>query len=210
MSEFPNIFVTGIGTEVGKTVCSAVLVKALQADYWKPVQAGELDFTDSMKVRQWASHPNLTVHPERHALQHPMSPHAAAELEDCTIHLQDFQLPQTQRPLVVEGAGGLMVPLNHSEMMVDLIDHLKLPVVLVCSLYLGSINHSLLSLECLKSRKLQVLGVIFNGASNSQSESVILKYSGVACLGRLSKLEQVNAETIENMAECLDLNLLKA
>ncbi|MEO0788756.1 MAG: dethiobiotin synthase, partial [Bacteroidota bacterium] len=125
----PAYFVSGIGTEVGKTVMSAILVKSLQADYWKPVQCGDLDYTDSHKVAEWAGATSDRIHRERHRLQLPASPHLAAERENLRINLSDFELPKTARPLIVEGAGGLLVPLNDQHTMLDLIAHLGIPVL---------------------------------------------------------------------------------
>ena len=142
-----RLFVTGIGTEVGKTVIAAILTEALEADYWKPVQAGDLDYSDTHKVRDLVSNDKSVFHPETHALHHPMSPHAAAERDGVEISLDDFQLPQTENNLIVEGAGGLMVPLNSKDCIIDLIEKLDIEVVLVSRTYLGSINHTLLSVE---------------------------------------------------------------
>ena len=174
-----DIFVTGIGTDIGKTVVSAILTEALQADYWKPVQSGSVEMTDSRKVQSLVSNPRSVFHPEAYLLQAPLSPHAAAALEGKTIDLAGIRLPRTQNRLVVEGAGGLFVPLNHEHLIVDLIRHLQLPVVVVSANYLGSINHTLLTLEALRSRRIPVAGIIFNGEPNPASEEFILKYSGV-------------------------------
>jgi len=131
-SQFPNkVFVTGIGTGIGKTVVSAVLTEALKGSYWKPIQAGELDYTDTMRVKEWVTHPKARFYPESYRLTQPMSPHAAAKIDKIQIDLNHIQLPKTEDPLVVEGAGGLMVPLNDKELILDLIEHLGLPVVLV-------------------------------------------------------------------------------
>jgi dethiobiotin synthetase len=193
-------FVTGIGTEVGKTVVSAVLVKALHADYWKPVQSGDLDFTDTDKVRQWAGLTDDRIHPETYRLQLPMSPHASAAADGVSIELDHFQLPETQRNLVVEGAGGLMVPLNERDCMIDLIARLKLPVVLVSRNYLGSINHTLLSVEALRARNIPIAGLVFNGESVPTTESVITKMTGLDLWFHLPELKEIKAETIEKLA----------
>ena len=126
-----QFFLTGIGTEIGKTVVAATLVEALHADYWKPIQSGDLDHTDSMKIQNWISNPHTRIHPERFRLNSPLSPHASAAIDGVEIKVRDFQLPDTTRPLIVEGAGGLMVPVNHRETMLGLIQHLNLPVILV-------------------------------------------------------------------------------
>jgi dethiobiotin synthetase len=144
-----TFIIAGIGTEIGKTVTSAIVTQKLQADYWKPVQAGELDFSDSHKIDQYTSHPAV-IHPEAFRLNTPMSPHAAAAIDGLEVQVSDFKLPETENNLVVELAGGLLVPLNNSETNVDLIKHLGAPVILVANFYLGSINHTLLSVAHLK------------------------------------------------------------
>ena len=144
-----RLFVTGIGTEVGKTVISAILTEALEADYWKPVQAGDLDYSDTHKVKDLVSNSKSVFHCETHALNHPMSPHAAAERDGVEISLNDFQIPKTDNHLVIEGAGGLMVPLNRKDCIIDLIENFGVEAVLVSRNYLGSINHTLLSVEAL-------------------------------------------------------------
>jgi dethiobiotin synthetase len=174
-----DIFVTGIGTDIGKTVVSAILTEALQADYWKPVQAGSLEMTDSQRVKSLVSNNRTVFHPEAYLLEAPMSPHAAAALAGQEITLDSIRLPQTPNRLVVEGAGGLLVPLNGRHLVVDLIQHLQLPVVVVVAHYLGSINHTLLTLEALRNRSIPVRGLIFNGAPNLDSEAYILAYSGI-------------------------------
>ena len=146
-----RIFVSGIGTEIGKTFCSAIIVEALNADYWKPVQAGELDQLDSDFVRRAITNTITTIHPEQFLLSQPMSPHAAAKLDGIELKLSDFKVPATTNNLVIEGAGGLMVPINEKgDFIVDLIPHIADEVILISKNYLGSINHTLLSIELLK------------------------------------------------------------
>lgn len=199
-----QIFVSGIGTEVGKTVVSAALVEHLKADYWKPVQSGDLDYTDSMKVQEWISNEHTTIHPETFKLNTPASPHLSARLDGVEIRKEDFQLPQTENNLVVEGAGGLLVPLSTKELIVDLIAHLQLPVVLVVRNYLGSINHTLLSIEALKQRNIPLLGLIYSGNKNAESEAIIAEFSGVRCLGYLPEYDAVNPANIKDAAACLN------
>ncbi|MEO1516286.1 MAG: dethiobiotin synthase [Bacteroidota bacterium] len=204
-----QFFVTGIGTEVGKTLASAILVKALQAEYWKPVQCGDLDNTDTHKIQRWAQHPSLRCHPERYALQMPASPHKAAAAEGVDIQLQDFALPPTDGPLIVEGAGGLLVPLNHRDTIADLIHQLGLPVILVSRHYLGSINHSLLSLAYLRERQIPLHGILFSGEPNESTEDVILQMTNAPCLGRIGEIEEVNADSVQYWAEQLAPNFRK-
>lgn len=205
-----GLFVTGIGTEIGKTVVSAILTQSLGADYWKPVQAGDLHHTDSMKVQAWTNHPNTTVHPEGFRLKTPMSPHAAAEIDQIHIRLEDFQLPQTDNTLIVEGAGGLLVPLNDQDCMIDLIQHLNLPVVLVSQNYLGSINHTLLSIEALKSRNIPIAALVFNGPKTPTTEQIIQKLSGIATVYYLAELSELNQNSIVAEAKKWHIELPQA
>lgn len=198
-----NIFVSGIGTEVGKTVVSAALVEHLKADYWKPIQSGDLDFSDSMKIQQWISNDQSVIHPEGFRLNTPASPHLSARLDGVSIRKEDFSLPETENNLVVEGAGGLLVPISEEELIVDLIQYLQLPVVLVVRNYLGSINHTLLSIEALKQRNMPLLGIIYSGNKNAESEAIIGQFSQVKCLGYLPEYESVSQETIADAANCL-------
>ncbi|QJD98151.1 dethiobiotin synthase [Mucilaginibacter robiniae] len=173
MSNNSPLFVTGIGTDVGKTVVSAILVEKLKADYWKPVQSGDLENSDTMKVRNLVSNPISKFHPETYRLTQPLSPHQSAAIDGIKIELNHFKLPETNNQLIIEGAGGLMVPLNDETFIIDLIQHLKAEVVLVVRNYLGSINHTLLSLELLKQKKIKVKALIFNGEENESSEILI-------------------------------------
>ena len=174
-----RIFVTGIGTDIGKTVASAILVEALKADYWKPVQAGELQNTDTMKVKSLVSNNQSVFYPESFRLSKPMSPHAAAEYDNIEIKMNDIVPPQHTNTLIIEGAGGLMVPLNENFLMIDLIQQLKAEVILVSKNYLGSINHTLLTAEALKNRNILVKGIIFNGSSVNTTEKFICEYTGL-------------------------------
>lgn len=189
-------FVTGIGTDVGKTVISAMLVAALKADYWKPVQAGDLDNSDSIKVQKIVASLGLRFHPERYRLNTPASPHYAAEVDELSIQLTDFKLPETDNTLIVEGAGGVLVPLNDTHTVLDLMVHLGLPVIVVSRHYLGSINHTLLTIEALKARGLRLAGIIFNGPETPSTESIIAKQGQVPILGRVDELDEVSLESL--------------
>lgn len=197
----PKYFVTGIDTEIGKTVVSAILVKGLEADYWKPVQSGDLDRTDTDRVRTWTGLPAERFHSETFRLTQPLSPHASAELDGVEIRLDQFKLPETHRPLIVEGAGGLMVPLNKRDCMIDLIVHLGLPVVLVSRNYLGSINHTLLSIDALQKRRIPVAGLVFNGAEVPTTESVIREMTGLPCWFRVPEIAEITTDKIEEIAK---------
>lgn len=194
-----KIFITGIGTGVGKTIVSAVLCEALRADYWKPIQAGNLNDSDSMTVRRWVTAP-ITIHTEAFRLHAAMSPHAAARREGIEIHTERLQCPSTSRSLIIEGAGGLMVPINDRELMTDVIRHLGTPVVLVSSIYLGSINHTLLSLACIRQLELPFYGVIFNGESNPDTEKIISSYAPV--IGHVEKIHP-SPESIRQQAQLI-------
>ena len=182
-----KIFVTGIGTDVGKTIAAAVITEALQADYWKPVQAGFADGTDSETIRSLISNSKTVIHPEAYKLKMPASPHAAAAAEGITISIKNIKVPQTGNILVIEGAGGLMVPLSEKELVIDLIEELQAEVVVIVRHYLGSINHSLLTLQALKQRKVPVTGIIISGAANEQSERAILSFSDYKIIGRIGE-----------------------
>lgn len=201
-------FVTGIDTNVGKTIISAILVEALKADYWKPIQSGDLDHSDTQKVQALVSHPNSTFFEEQYRLHTPASPHYAAAVDGIEIDLNTFQLPATSNNLIVEGAGGLFVPLNSKALIIDLIEQLKLPVILVANFYLGSINHTLSSIDALKRRNIPIAGIVFNGPITESSRSYILEYSQVKELACIPKLEELSSTAIKKQAE-LVRNLLE-
>lgn len=201
-----TLFISGISTDVGKTVAAAIIAEALQAHYWKPVQAGDLDNSDSIKVSEWTR--NVNVLPEAFRLTSPMSPHAAARIDGCTITIPE--LPEVSENLVIEGAGGLLVPLNDDGLLViDLIEKWKLPTVLVSRHYLGSINHTLMSIEVLKQRGLPIAGIVFVGEANAETERIIAR-SGVAIIGRIPWLEELTPQTISEEANRLKPDLLEA
>ncbi|HTB07267.1 MAG TPA: dethiobiotin synthase [Bacteroidia bacterium] len=196
-----KIFVTGIGTGIGKTIVSAVIAEALQADYWKPIQAGLADGTDSETVKNLIRNSKTKIHPEAFRLAMPASPHTAAAAENISIKIKDFQLPHTTNNLVIEGAGGLMVPFNDKELMIDLIPHFHAEVILVVRHYLGSINHTLLSLEALSSRKIPLMGIVFNGEPNEMSEKAILSFFPVPVIGRIKEEINFNTSIVSAYAE---------
>lgn len=198
-----KIIVAGIDTDTGKTVASAILTKALQADYWKPVQAGDLDNTDSHKVARWS--PATEVHPEAYRLTEPMSPHAAAHIDKVRIEEKDLKIPDTDRNLIIELAGGLMVPLREDYLNIDWVVQSGLPVILVSNYYLGSINHTLLSLHLLKLKKVPLLGIIFNGDKNPSTFEVIMHRSGVKCLLEIERAPEINEAVIAHYARKIHL-----
>lgn len=200
-----SYFVTGIGTGIGKTIVSAIITQKLQADYWKPIQSGDLESSDSLMVANLINNSKTLIHPERFRLSQPLSPHLSARIDGINLNVKDFQLPDTDNSLVIEGAGGLLVPLNGKELMLDLIKALKTKVIVVSKNYLGSINHTLLTLEALKIHQIPVAGIIFNGDVNQETERYILNYTGVTLLGRIPELQQVDKKSINNAGSLLTL-----
>ncbi len=193
-----QIFVTGISTEVGKTLASAILVEALQADYWKPVQAGELHHTDSDKVQELISNPRTVIHPSAYSLNSPMSPHAAAAIDGVTIELGRLQPPQTNNHLVIEGAGGLLVPLNERDTILDLIQP-GYKVVVVSRHYLGSINHTLLTVNALLEKGFET-SLLFSGDLHPTTEDIVSTKTGVPVLGRIPELLHIDRARIREEA----------
>jgi dethiobiotin synthetase len=190
------IFITGIGTGIGKTLVSAILVEKLKADYWKPIQSGDLHETDTMRVQQLVTNNISTFHPEAYKLTQPFSPHKSAALDGITIEREKIILPQTENQLIIEGAGGLMVPLADDFLIIDLIKQLNAEVILVSQFYLGSINHTLLSIMALKQYKIPIKGIIFNGDEDIDAKEFILKHSKVPFLGSIPILNKVNRNDI--------------
>ncbi|NNT70863.1 dethiobiotin synthase [Flavobacterium sp. IMCC34852] len=202
-----KIFITGIGTDVGKTVASAIVTEALEADYWKPVQAGDLALSDTHKVKAKISNPNSQFHQNAYALNTPASPHLAAALDGIVIDLKKITEPKTNNHLVVEGAGGVFVPLNDQDCVIDLIQP-DYKVIVVSRHYLGSINHTLLTIEALQNRKIKVAGIIFSGDENKATEDIILNKTGVKCIGRIDNEPYFDANVIAYYADKFRDNLL--
>jgi dethiobiotin synthetase len=196
---FPDrLFVTGTDTNVGKTVVSAILTLGLGATYWKPIQSGLEPITDTDYIRKVTQLDDTRFIPERFRLTQPLSPHASAAIDGVQIHLSDFQLPSTATShLIVEGAGGLMVPLNEHQFILDLIQHLNLPVCLVARSTLGTINHSLLSIAQLQRAEVPITGVILNGPKNPSNRDAIAHYGQVPILGELELLDAINPDTLK-------------
>jgi dethiobiotin synthetase len=196
-----KIFITGIGTDVGKTIVSAILTEAWQADYWKPLQAGNLDQPESATIASLISNSTSVIHPTLINLQLAASPHIAAEKENRKIEMEDLKVPFTTNNLLIEGAGGIMVPLNRSTRILDWIKKEGFEVVLVSRHYLGSINHTLLSIEVLKQHGINLLGVIFNDTDHFDSASVIKELSGAKVIGSIPHLESFEKNEIKKIAE---------
>jgi dethiobiotin synthase len=197
-----GVFVTGTDTGIGKTVASACLVRAWGAGYWKPVQTGIVTGDDdTATVAMLAGLAADRTVPSAYALQAPLSPHAAAELESVVIRLDAIALPTRPRPLVVEGAGGVFVPLNERDLMIDLMARLALPVVLVARSTLGTINHTLLSLAALRARALPVAGVILSGPPNAGNRAAIEHFGQVRILVELPRVDPLDAAAVAHLAE---------
>jgi dethiobiotin synthetase len=203
-----KLFITGISTDVGKTIASAIVTEALEADYWKPIQAGDLDNSDSHKIQRYISNPNTVIHTNSYALHTPASPHLAAKLDGITIDLKQIKAPITSNHLVIEGAGGLYVPLNDTDCMIDLIQN-DYKVIVVSRHYLGSINHTLLTIEALQNRKINLAGIIFSGDENKPTEEIILSKTGVKMIGRIDNEPYFDQNVIKYYADIFRDTLLK-
>lgn len=201
-------FITGIGTDVGKTIASAIITEALEADYWKPIQAGDLDNSDSHKVKKYISNTKTVFHENSYALNTPASPHLAANIDNVVIDIKHIKVPQTKNKLVIEGAGGLFVPLNEKDTIVDLIQP-DYKVIVVSRHYLGSINHTLLTIEALKNRNITIAGIIFNGDENNATEEIILSKTKCDFLGRIDDEPYFDQNVIKYYADLFRDNLLE-
>lgn len=202
-----KLFITGIGTDVGKTIASAIITEALEADYWKPIQAGDVETSDSHKIKQYISNTKTQVFPNSYLLNTPASPHLAAELDGVVIDLKKIQEPVTQNHLVIEGAGGLFVPLNDTDTIADLI-RTDYKVIVVSRHYLGSINHTLLTIEALKQRNIDIAGIVFNGNELPSTEDIILKKTGLTMIGRIENEPYFDENVVSYYADIFRENLL--
>ncbi|MFV5700320.1 dethiobiotin synthase [Flavobacterium sp. XS2P12] len=203
-----KLFITGIGTDVGKTIASAIITEALEADYWKPIQAGDLQNSDSHKIKSFLSNEKTVIHPNSYALNTPASPHLAAELDGIVIDLKKIIEPKTENHLVIEGAGGVFVPLNENDSVIDLIQP-DYKVIVVSRHYLGSINHTLLTIEALQNRKIAIAGIIFSGDENKATEEIILNKTGIKCIGRIVQEPYFDQNVVKEYADLFRENLLK-
>ena len=200
-----KIFITGISTNVGKTIASAILTEALEADYWKPVQAGELEHCDTKKVEQLVSNTKSKFHSNSYALQTPMSPHAAANIDGVSIALKNIKAPKTKNHLLIEGAGGLLVPLNNKQTVLDIIKP-DYKVILVSRHYLGSINHTLLTVNLLKDMGFDV-SMIFSGNEHKSTEGIIKKMTNVPIIGRIDEEPYFDKNVIKEYADKFRSNI---
>jgi adenosylmethionine---8-amino-7-oxononanoate aminotransferase len=200
-----SFIIAGIDTNVGKTVISAILCQKLGYDYWKPVQAGDLEQSDSLFIQNNVANHHCFIHPETHRFRTAASPHYAAALAATTIFLSDFVLPNSSKPIIVETAGGLMSPLSDEVLNIDCIKHLNLPVILVSKNYLGSINHTLLAINCLKQHNIPIKGLIFSGEANEVSQNFIAKYANVPILFCVPQFEKIDAAVIAQFAQTITI-----
>ena len=209
-------FITGISTDVGKTIASAIITEALEADYWKPIQAGELEHCDTKKVEKLVSNSKSKFHPNSYALKTPMSPHAAAEIDGVLIDIEKINVPnpdsyRDKNNLVIEGAGGLLVPLNDTQTILDLIKP-NYKIIVVSRHYLGSINHTLLTVNMLKEKGFEV-AIIFSGNEHKSTEDIIKKMTQVPVIGRIDDEpyfdKNVVIEYAELFKETLQLSFLR-
>lgn len=202
-----KLFVTGISTDVGKTIAAAILTEALEADYWKPIQAGDLSNSDSHKIQKLISNSQTKIFENSYALHTPASPHLAAEIDGIAIELQNIKEPKTKNHLVIEGAGGIFVPINNEHTIVDLIQP-DYKVVVVSRHYLGSINHTLLTIEALQHRNINTAGIIFSGNENASSEKIILDKTQVKMIGRIAEEPYFDPNVIAEYADAFRENLM--
>lgn len=195
-----GLFIAGTDTDVGKTITASCIVHALDADYWKPIQSGMLNGSDTTMVSLLANVKAAHCHSPVYTFDAPLSPHAAALLDGKTIDLDIISLPKSERPLIVEGAGGVLVPLNEKHLIIDLIKKLKLSVVVVCRSGLGTINHTLMSLEALRHRDIPIAGVVMNGLRNHSNEQAIRFYGNIQTLIPLLPLTPLNYASVAKIS----------
>lgn len=201
-----NYFVTGIGTNVGKTIVSTVLVEALQSDYWKPIQSGTIDGKDSDTIKELISNSKTIIHPETYLLNEPLSPHFAAHLEGVEIDINSLELPQTNNQLIIEGAGGLLVPINQSHYVIDIAKKFNCEIILVISNYLGCINHSLLSIDYLVRNNFNIKALVFNGEFEEQVKNVIINYVSNLNIVEINQLP-LYKESVKKVAAGINVKL---
>jgi dethiobiotin synthetase len=202
-----SIIIAGIHTGIGKTVCSAVICQALGYDYWKPVQAGELDNTDSIFIGKNVANTNCVVHAERYRLNIPASPHYAAEMDGIEMKAGDFVLPKTSNQIVVETAGGIMSPLSNSLLNIDLMAQLNLPAIVVSNNYLGSINHTLLTVGAMQQRNIPIKGLVFSGKEFASTREFILQYTKLPLLFSIPHFDNINPDVIADFAKTVSIHL---
>ena len=202
-----SIIIAGIHTGIGKTICSAVICQAIGYDYWKPVQAGDLENSDSLFIKKNVTNPASSIHPERYKLNIPASPHYAATQDKIEIKHADFILPKTNNQIVIETAGGIMSPLAKNFLNIDLMQQFNLPVVLVSNNYLGSINHTLLTVNALQQRNILIHGLVFSGQVVDSTREFILEHTQLPLLFSIPFFEKIDSSTIADFAKTVSINL---
>ena len=193
--------IIGIGTDVGKTVVSASIVEAIKGVYFKPIQAGDLDNSDSIKVKRWCS-AEVKVEKECYQLTQPIAPHEAAKIDGKRIKLRDISFPKTEKPIVLEGAGGILVPLNdEKETILDIHKKSGLPAIVVSRHYLGSINHTLLTIKTLQNTAITIKGIVYVGAENPGTESIIEAFTNIKMIGRIILPTDITSDFIKSSSK---------
>lgn len=205
-----NYFITGIGTNVGKTIVSAILTESLQADYWKPIQSGTNEGKDSDTIRDLISNSKTIIHPESYLLKQPLSPHFAAKLEQIEIELNKINVPATSNNLIIEGAGGIFVPINDIQFVIDIAKKTDCEIILVISNYLGCINHALLSLNYLTSNHFKVKAIVFNGTFETEVKSAIINHCKDLQIINIPTLENLSKESVKKISESIYKSFIKA
>ena len=199
------IFITGIGTDVGKTVVSAILCEWLKANYWKPIQSGDPEGGDWKTLKNLVRHSSFEIFKEAYTFDAPLSPHAAAKLEGKKIQVDSIIPPESKNPIIIEGAGGLLVPLNYrNETICDLIVHLNAQVIVVVKEYLGNINHTLLTISHLEKKNIKIAGLVFVGEELPHTWDIIAKMTGLPLLFRVPIFKELNKDTIVNFVKEID------
>ncbi len=202
-------FITGIGTGVGKTVVSAILTEALEADYWKPVQCGIKDGTDKDTVKDLISNSKTVIHPEEHCLEEPVSPHLAAAMAGYKIIMESMEIPMTDNRIVIEGAGGILVPLNEQYFVIDMATFFEAEIILVVRNYLGCINHSLLSIDYLTKNGFDIKGLVLIGSFDPSVRASIINYAELPIIAELPEVDEISKETVSVLAQKVDLSLFE-
>lgn len=197
----PKFMISGIGTNVGKTVASAILTTLFQGDYWKPIQSGEEFDSDTIEMSRLLAPEQHTIFPPAYSFKAPLSPHHAAALENVKIDCRSIIQPQTKRPLIIEGVGGILVPFTNSVTSLDLFKTWDCQWIVVSQNYLGSINHTLLTINMLQRQNISITGIIFNGEPNPYSEAAIIEMSQLPCLARILPEPSINHDTIQRYAK---------
>ena len=201
-----SYFITGIGTDVGKTVVSSILCELLHATYWKPIQSGDLQNSDSKKIQQWLNN-TVEIIQEAYLFSEALSPHVASKIDGVSINPAMLNLPKTAGNLIVEGAGGWLVPINESGItFADLAEQWNIPIILVSRHYLGSINHTLLTIESIQARNMTIHGIIYVGEPLPDTCEIIEKISGVKTLFSVPLFNKVNYENIQSFVNILVQN----